>query len=140
MRIWQLLVWCLALCLATPSAAFAQEPPSIKESLGTGMLRGLYFATPTIHAIEGISTLRVVKLGGREVNPLVAPQTRNPLVMVASKAGIAAAEIYLTHRVARDHKFRAILMLTGLNVGYALAAAHNFDVARAMQGRSRAAP
>lgn len=101
--------------------------------MSTGLLRGLYIATPIVHAVDGVSTMQVIDLGGRELNPLMAPQVRNRAVFVATKAGIVSAEIYLAHRIARDHKVGAILALAALHTGYALVAAHNFRVARAMR-------
>ncbi len=126
----------LALLLAsTASAARAQEPGSPKEVIGTGLLRAMYATVPLVHAADGISTMRVVTLGGRELNPLVAMQTERPAVFAATKAGIVAAEIFLAHRLAKRHKWGAIAALAALNVGYGMVAAHNFRVARTLQGQ-----
>lgn len=140
----RLLAVCSAvLFLTDASAAFAQAPPvdqperpSVKESVGTGLLRGLYVATPIVHAIDGLSTMRVIERGGREVNPLMAPQAGNGAFLAATKVGFSTAQVFLAHRVAKKHKFGAIAALTALNVGYAMVAAHNFRVARTLQAQA----
>ncbi len=127
-----------AFALASPVSLHAQDAGPLGQRVATGVLRGLYVATPIVHMVDGISTMRVIDLGGRELNPLLAPQVNNRGVFIATKTGIAAAEIYLARRIAKKHKVRAIVALAALHTGYALVAAHNFRVARGMQAQTSA--
>jgi hypothetical protein len=108
--------------------------------LSSNVLKALYFSTPIVQAIDGISTLRVVQLGGREGNPLMAPIVGNPFAFAATRATVAFGEIYIARSVAKRNKLLAIAALGGLNAAYAVIAAHNFKVARTLQNQRAGRP
>jgi hypothetical protein len=123
---------------AVPSASAQSDFfPSFKEAVASGVLRALYVSTPIVQAVDGFSTMKVVQLGGREQNPLMAPIVSSPAAFAATRATIAFGEIYMAHGLAKHNRFLAIGALAGLNVAYALFAAHNFKVANTLQ-RQRA--
>lgn len=121
------------LLLAAPAVSHAQERASFKDSVGTVLLRTMYVATPLVHAADGFSTMRVLDLGGREMNPLIAAHVNNRQVFAATKVGLVAGQIFLAHHMSKDHKFKAILAMTAVNGAYALVAAHNIRVARGIE-------
>src|SRR5262245_61770313 len=123
--------WLVVLWQTAP--AFAQTDSTFKDRLGSGLLKGLYVATPVVQALDVISTMRVMNLGGRELNPLMAPIVSNDAAFVLTKSTIAFGEVYLARRMAKRNKFAVIGALAGLNVAYALFAAHNFNVAHRLQ-------
>ena len=139
------LIGALAVCFV---ALFAVPPvsahddffPNLKETLGSGLLRGLYISTPIVQAVDGFSTMKVIHLGGRELNPLMAPITSNPAAFAATRATVAFGQIYMAHGLAKRHKFLAVGALAGLNVAYAMFAAHNFKVANTLQSRRAGQP
>ena len=132
-----------ALVLSAPPI-HAQDGPSrsLKEAIGDSLLRTLYVATPIAHAADGWSTLKVLDLGGKELNPLLAKSAENRAVFVATKSAFVAGELWVVHKIAKDHKFGAIAAMVGLNVAYAMLTAHNLRVAdfmRQQQARQPAA-
>jgi hypothetical protein len=108
--------------------------------LSSSVLKALYFSTPIVQAIDGISTLRVVQLGGREGNPLMAPVVGNPVAFATTRASVAFGEICLARSMAKRNKLLAIGALAGLNAAYAVFAAHNFKVARTLQNQRAGRP
>lgn len=127
---------CLWALFATVSSASAQSDfSSFTDRLSSGVLRALYISTPIVQAVDGFSTLKVVHLGGREQNPLMAPIVSNPAAFVITRATVAFGEIYMARGLAKRNKFLAIGALAGLNTAYALFAAHNFRVAGTLQSQ-----
>jgi Domain of unknown function (DUF5658) len=121
----------------TTTPASAQDTPrqSFRESIADSVLRSLYVSTPILHAIDGWTTLQVIKLGGREMNPIIATSARHPALLAGVKGAFAAGEIYVVHRIGKTHKFRAIAAIAGLNVAYAMVTAHNLRIANELRGQ-----
>lgn len=126
---------CAVVMLSIAPGASAQDAPA-REWIGNALLRALYVATPVVQAIDGVSTLKVIRLGGRETNPLMEPFVTNTAAFTAAKTGIAIGEMYSTHSMAGRHKFLAIATLAGLNAAYLMLAVHNFHVASALEAHA----
>ena len=131
-------IW--ALLTGVPTASAQSDFASFTDTLSSGVLRALYISTPIVQAVDGFSTMRVIQLGGREQNPLMAPIVSNPAAFAVTRATIAFGEIYMAHGMAKRNKFLAIGALAGLNTAYVMFAAHNFRVARALESQRSGRP
>lgn len=135
---WVSAVCLCAFCSTAPTASAQGDVlPSFTDTLSSGVLRALYITTPVVQAIDGISTLKVIQLGGKELNPMMAPFVSSPGVFAATRAALAFGQIYMAHELAKRNRFLAIGALAGLNVAYAMIAVHNYRVADTLQNQPR---
>ena len=96
--------------------------------------RGLLVSFGALQALDAHSTIKVLKAGGREVNPLMAAIAKNTGTVIAIKAGTAVATAYFAERLSREHPKRVLVVMAVLNTVYAVVVAHNYRVARAGRG------
>ena len=97
------------------------------------LLVPLYSSMATWQALDFISTQRGLKAGAQEGNPLMAPLGSTGAV-IAVKAGVSVMTIYAAERLWKHNRKAAILMLIGVNVGYAAVVSHNFALAAKAPG------
>jgi hypothetical protein len=90
----------------------------------------LYVGFGSVQALDVHSTLLAIDRGARETNPLVRFTTGSPAGLIALKTGSTAGVIYLTEKLRKRHPVAAVLVMIGLNSGYAMVAAHNYRIAR----------
>ena len=88
----------------------------------------LYISFASLQALDLASTTRALDRGAHEANPIVAPLTSSTSALIAVKAGSTAAIIYLTERLRKRHPVAAVVLMVGLNAGYASLIAHNYSV------------
>jgi hypothetical protein len=137
---WTILVACVLLTAGGVNSAYADpQEPSVKESLGTAVLRASYVSTFLVQAMDASSTQQVVAMGGREMNPLLMAFAGNSGAMYGVKAGMAAAFVMSEHSVARHHKFAAIAVAAVINSAYLITAQHNLRIVRQMRSQQAAA-
>jgi Domain of unknown function (DUF5658) len=97
-------------------------------------LRPLYAASVALQAWDAYSTLAGLKRGGVELNPVMAPATKNTAVFVALKGAVAAAAIFQAERMWRDHhRVRAVAFMAVSNAVMAVVAANNQATLRRLQ-------
>jgi len=108
----------------------AQPTPASAETPRPQPLIPLYVSFATLEALDVASTSRVLEMGGRESNPIVASVWGSPVALAALKAGTAAGLILAAERLRRDHPKAALILMIAGNSGMAAIVAHNYAVAR----------
>jgi len=94
--------------------------------LGMG---AVYASTALLHILDIDSTTKALKRGAVESNPFMKGVVNNRGAFIATKAAIAAASIYATHRMAKNNKLGAILASTAINSAYLLIVKNNYSIA-----------
>lgn len=93
-------------------------------------LPALYASTALLQALDAHSTMKAISLGAREANPLMKGAAGNRGALIAVKAGVAGASIYLCERMWKRNPVAAIAMMAVMNGVNAALVAHNYKVAR----------
>jgi hypothetical protein len=88
----------------------------------------LYVSFASLQVFDIASTGYALDHGAQEANPVLAGLADSTPALVAVKAGSTAAIIYLTERLRKRHPVAAVLLMVGLNAGYASIVAHNYSV------------
>jgi hypothetical protein len=86
----------------------------------------LYGSFGALQAMDAHSTLRAVRNGAVERNPLIAPLSSNPGAMFAVKAATTAGTIVLAERLWRRHPGKAVGVMVAANIAYAAIVAANY--------------
>ena len=122
----------------TLSPLFAQAPAPALTTNGVapmrrdaehsdrGLLVPLYVSFASLQMLDAHSTMRALRAGGVEQNPMMRGLADKPAALVALKAGVAATTIALTDRMRRRNKVGAIVLMAALNSAYAVAVARNY--------------
>ena len=92
-------------------------------------LVGLYVSLATLQALDFVSTRKALSAGAVEGNPLVAPLVESPAALLALKAGVTGATIYVSERLWKKNRVAAVMTMIGLNTAYGAVVAHNYGVA-----------
>lgn len=93
---------------------------------GRSVLVPLYASFATLQMLDAHSTLRAVRAGGVEQNPMLRGIADKPVAMVALKAGVAASTIALAEKVRGRSRVGAIVLMAALNSAYAAVVVHNY--------------
>jgi Domain of unknown function (DUF5658) len=101
---------------------------SVDSNGRPGALVPLYVSFAFLQALDVASMRRAFERGAHEANPVLAPLVNSTPALVAIKAGSTAAIIYLTERLRKRHPVAAVLLMVGLNAGYASVVAHNYSL------------
>ena len=96
------------------------------DSSNRGVLVPLYVSFASLQMLDAHSTLRAVRSGGVEQNPLMRGIADKPAALVALKAGVAASTIVLAERVRGRSRLGSIALMAALNSAYAVVVAHNY--------------
>jgi hypothetical protein len=91
-----------------------------------GVLVPLYISFASLQMLDAHSTIRAVRAGGVERNPLMQGLADKPAALVALKAGVAVSTIALADRVRGRSRVGAIVLMAALNSAYATIVAHNY--------------
>jgi hypothetical protein len=92
-------------------------------------LPALYATSAALQGYDAYSTLRALKNGGREANPLMKGVVNNPAALVAMKAGVTTASIMAAERLWKgQHRVGAIGVMVASNLMMGIVAAHNSRV------------
>jgi len=102
------------------------------ERRSFGMLP-FYAGSAILQALDVHSTFKVLALGGREGNPMLAGLVNNRPAFIAVKGAIAAGSIYAVSRISKHNKFAAMAMGALLNSTYAMVVNHNYKLARSLR-------
>ena len=110
-----------ALTTAKPAWAGIARRPSI--------LTALYGGSAALQAFDAFSTLKALKGGAVEANPLMKGVVGNPGAFIAIKATVTGASILAAEQMWRNnHRVAAIVMMAASNGIMAVVAAHNASV------------
>ncbi len=91
-----------------------------------GVLIPLYASFAALQMLDAHSTIRAVRAGGVESNPLMGGLADKPAALFALKAGVALSTIALVDKVRGRSRVGAIVLMAALNSAYATVVAHNY--------------
>jgi len=93
----------------------------------------LYISLAALQGYDGYSTIRAIKSGAREANPILGSAAGQPIAMWSIKAASTAVTIYFAERLWRTHRRgQAITLLTVTNAIMGVVAARNASVLSTM--------
>jgi hypothetical protein len=108
---------------ALPASVFAADDERPRA------LPALYVGFATFQAYDGYSTMRALRQGGRELNPIVSPIMNRPMVFLSIKAASTAASIFYAEQLWRHHhRTQAIVSMVVCNIVMGAVGAHNASV------------
>lgn len=111
-------------------------PPMVDRDPRRTVLSSLHAITGVVQTYDGLLTLRVLRAGGIETNPLVKPVASSEKAMIAVKVGAAVATVMGSETLWKNgHRFGAILASVAANSAMAMVARHNAGVLRKLEGR-----
>jgi hypothetical protein len=91
-------------------------------------LPSLYVSFAALQIVDARTTMGVLRRGASEANPLLSQP--NQMGVWAVKAASTASTIYFVERIWKKNRVAAVLVMAGINGGYAAIAAHNTKQAR----------
>jgi hypothetical protein len=94
----------------------------------------LYTTTIVAQVYDVDSTLKSMRRGGVEMNPLMSFAFKNEKLFLAIKASGVAATIWAAHHTGKRHKVSAILTMVALNAAYYAIIQNNYAIARRPTG------
>ena len=98
------------------------------------ILTALYGGSAVLQAFDAYSTMKALKGGAVEANPLMKGVVGNPGVFIGVKAAVTGASIMAAEQMWRNnHKVAAIVMMAASNGIMAAVAAHNASVLSGQQ-------
>jgi len=96
------------------------------------LFKGLYGTFVGLQVLDAHSTVRALKQGATERNPILASLIRDggdpAVVLAASKLVAGAATLGLTELVRRDNPNAAANLMTVINAVYAGTVVHNYRI------------
>ncbi len=118
------------------SAIGRSLPPEMRRDPRRAILSSLHLATGVVQGYDGFLTLRVLRAGGIETNPLIKPMATNKGAMMAVKMAAAVSTVIGAESLWRnDHKVGAIVASIVANSAMAMVAHHNAKVLATLEGR-----
>ena len=114
-------------------AAPPQVNPRTDVKWTTPVLGSLQAGIIATQLLDAHSTFRALDAGAVEGNPMMGALAKNRAAFVSVKAAMGAGLVYATHRLGQRNKMAAIAVAAAVNSAYAMIAAHNYQVARALQ-------
>lgn len=107
-----------------PHAAGVTTHPASRPA----SLTALYAGFVGLQVLDARTTSGAVSRGARETNPLLGQN--NQARIWAVRAASTASTIYFVERMWKKNRVGAVLLMAGINGGYAAIAAHNLRQAR----------
>jgi hypothetical protein len=125
--------------LTLPSTVIADAPVLFAPVVASNRIGGADDAVPgssraltslqvsfvALEALDVFSTMRGMRHGYTEANPLMRGVAGSPVAMATVKAGAAASTILLVRQVARKNRVAAIAMMAAMNTALSLVVARN---------------
>ena len=126
------LLGCTASAFAADDAR-ADGPPRIvittPDEKRPRALPALYVGLAGLQAYDGYSTLRGVRRGARETNPIVAGLAAQPVAFWSMKAVSTTTSIYFAEQLWRQkHRAQAVVLMVATNGMMAAVAARNASI------------
>lgn len=81
-----------------------------------------------LNAADLVTTYKVIKYGGREVNPTMKPFIDNKFEAIAFKTVATLGILALNRQIKKDHPKLALWSLVALNVGMGYVVQHNYTL------------
>lgn len=136
MRIWTVAVACALLGLGARPAHAADPPEQVREErVAAAALMVTYGTTFLAQMYDAHTTVKAIAAGARETNPLLAPFSSQPGVIVAVGLARATAVDLALRSIARRNKIAAVTVGAAVNYAYLIIASHNNRVASQMRAQ-----
>jgi hypothetical protein len=113
----------------SPFAATRAAEADFSTVRRPALLPALYAATVALQALDAHSTLKGLRSGAVEANPLMTGVAGNPTALLAVKASAAAGTIYFAEKLWKRNRVAAIVLMAAVNGVTAAVVAHNYRVA-----------
>src|SRR5262245_37962156 len=121
-----------ALTPAAPVPVIAA--PVWKPVARPSILPALYAGSAVLQAYDAYSTLKALKLGAVEANPIAQGVVGNPALFIGVKAAVSAASIMAAEKMWKNHhRVAAIATMVATNSIMAMVAANNAKVLGQLQ-------
>jgi len=118
----------------TPDPATAQSPANLwhpePRSFHWKLMTPFHAWTAAMQGLDAHSTFRAIDAGHAEGDPLLRGLSANRPAFIAVRTGVAAAIIYGSSYLARNHKKTALATLIGINLAYAFIVQRNYQISR----------
>ena len=119
---------------AAPAPVIAA--PVWKPVARPSILPALYAGSAVLQAYDAYSTLKALKLGAVEANPIAQGVVGNPALFIGVKAAVSAASIMAAEKMWKNHhRVAAIATMVATNSIMAMVAANNAKVIGQLQAR-----
>lgn len=110
-----------------------QRPLTLEVPRGStpqrALLLSMYAGNGALQGYDAYSTLKALKSGGAEANPVMGFATKSSAGLILVKVGMSAVTIYTAERLWRNnHRGHAIAVMLLSNGLMAIVAAHNHSV------------
>lgn len=108
-----------------------EEPREFVSNIRPAVLPGMYAGLATLEGYDAYSTLRALRNGAVEANPLMRGVVQHPAALVAVKGAATLGAIYVAERLWRGHRRKSAIALMVVSNGVlSVIAAHNTSVLR----------
>lgn len=126
------ILFCVALLLAAPTSAAAQERPSLLEraveiASGSAIVAHTADLTTTTYCLAAHTCV--------EANPILAPHVKSPAKFFAMKMGVALGSYAVKQFTRRRYPKQTLAFAIAENVAFFWIAKHNYDVHQLAKGR-----
>ena len=119
---------------AADEAAAPLTQIGVRVDTRPSVLPALYVSLAALQGYDAYSTLKAVKQGAVEVNPMMRGVAGNPAAFIVVRGAATFASIYAAERLWRnDHRVTAIVLMAATTGTMAVIAAHNASVLRAQR-------
>jgi hypothetical protein len=118
--------------IAAPIASVSQSS-RFNDVRRPAALPALYASTALLQALDAHSTMTAINAGAHEANPLMKGVATNKGAMLAVKAGVAGATIYMAEKMWKRNPVGAVAMMAVVNGVNAFVVAHNYKVAQSLR-------
>jgi hypothetical protein len=112
------------------AASDRSTSPEIARTPRLGVFLPLYASFAGLQALDAHSTMRAIRAGGREANPLLRDLANRPAGLLALKAGVTASTIFLTEKMRVKNRVGAMVVVAALDSVYAMVVVHNYRAVR----------
>ena len=112
--------------LTTTARTERAPTPRVDSGSERGVLLPLYASFAALQMLDAHSTIRAVRAGGVESNPMMAGVADKPAALIALKAGVAVSTIALADKFRGRSRVGAVVLMAVLNSAYATVVAHNY--------------
>jgi hypothetical protein len=125
-----------AICLALVGMPAIDRPATDNSSAAPpphrpAALMPLYVTLATLQALDVDSTMRALRNGGREANPVVGGIVESPGTLAAIKAATTGGVVLMMERLRKRHPKAAVFLMIGVDSAFATVTAHNYGLAAA---------
>src|SRR5262245_11846565 len=137
MRTLTVLVTCLCCLLAGATTTRAQTIDTSREDKVVNVALMVTFGTTyLVQMYDAYTTVKAIRAGARELNPILAPFSDRPQAIVAVDLARATAISFAVRSIARRNKVAAIAVGAGINSAYLFVGIHNNSVANRMRAQT----